>query len=379
MKKSSFSEVGSCLKPLLKKGVERGVFSGAAVGLYKQSNEEGEKRIFCCGTTTKYPGAITIKENTLFDLASLTKPLCTVLTILHLMESKKISWETTIGSLFGTKTPAYLKEIQIEHLLSHSSGIKEYVAFYRDFHPCQKKENRKKLLTAIFMEKPVYGKGEKCLYSDLGYILLGEIIEMVSGEKLNDLFTEKIAKPLGLDKEVMFRPVDMFAPHDNTTIAATQYCPWRQRLLQGEVDDEHCWLMGGVAGHAGLFGSVQGVLDLTVHILHEWQGREEHPAYSNALLQKALTRPYNNQSWCLGFDTPSQAGSCAGNYISKESVGHLGFTGTSFWIDPIRDMVIVLVTNRIHPTRENEEIKKFRPVLHDTIIKAMESDKKSPC
>jgi CubicO group peptidase (beta-lactamase class C family) len=373
MKKSSFSEVGSYLKPLLKKGVEQGVFSGAAVGLYRQFNKEGEKKIFCCGKTTKYPGALPIKENTLFDLASLTKPLCTVLTILHLVETKKISWETTIGALFGTKTPAYLKKIQIAHLLSHSSGIKEYAAFYRDFHPSQKKENRNKLLTAIFKEKPVCGAGEKCLYSDLGYILLGEIIEKVSGEKLDDIFTAKITKPLCLNKEVMFRPIDMSAPPANKKIAATQYCPWRQRLLQGEVDDEHCWLMGGVAGHAGLFGSVQGVLDLTVHILHEWQGREEHPAYSNTLLQKALTRPYNNQSWCLGFDTPSQAGSSAGNYISKESVGHLGFTGTSFWIDPIRDMVIVLLTNRIHPTRENETIKTFRPQLHDTIIRTMES------
>ena len=143
-------------------------------------------------------------------------------------------------------------------------------------------------------------------------------------------------------------------------------------MLQGEVDDEHCWLMNGVAGHAGLFGTIQGVLEMSAHILNQWQGREEHPAYSNTLLQIALTKQYSDQTWCKGFDTPSQPGSSAGEYISGKSVGHLGFTGTSFWIDPEKDMVIVLLTNRIHPTRDNEKIKKFRPLLYDAVYQAMQ-------
>jgi CubicO group peptidase (beta-lactamase class C family) len=129
--------------------------------------------------------------------------------------------------------------------------------------------------------------------------------------------------------------------------------------------------MNGVSGHAGLFGTVQGVLEMVVHILNRWRGREEHPLYSNTLLQKALTRQYNDQTWCLGFDTPSPTESSGGSYLSKESVGHLGFTGTSFWIDPEKDMVIVLLTNRVYPSRDNEKIKQFRPLLHDTVFRAM--------
>lgn len=374
MKKYSFSGLDNCLKPLLKKGVERGVFSGAAVGLYKHSQKGGEKRIVCYGKTKKYPEATFIKENTLFDLASLTKPLCTVLLILHLIENKKLSWETNVNPFFGTKKAFFLKEIQIAHLLSHSSGLAAYVPFYQYFQPLQKKDNKKKLLALISKEKLFYETGKKCLYSDIGYILLGNIIEKVSGKKLDVIFRDKIVSPIKLEKQLMFRPVDIFATHHSKNIAATQYCPWRQRLLQGEVDDEHCWLMNGVAGHAGLFGTIQGVLDLTVHLLHQWQGRSEHPEYSKVLLQKALTRPYHDQTWCMGFDTPAQHNSSAGNRISKESVGHLGFTGTSFWIDPVKDMVFVLLTNRVHPTRKNDKIKTFRPLLHNTIIRALEKE-----
>jgi CubicO group peptidase (beta-lactamase class C family) len=372
MEKSYFKGVDNCLKPLLKKGVDQGVFSGVAVGLYKSSKEGDEKLIICHGKTKNDSRAIPVKDTTLFDLASLTKPLCTVLAILHLIETNKIKWNTPVGAVIGTKTPFFLKNVQITNLLSHSSGLKAYKPFYKDFQPEQAKENKKRLLDSLFNEQPVYTVGEKCVYSDLGYILLGEIIERVSCEKLNVFFASKVVGPLGLEKQVMFRPVDTYATRDPTEIAATQNCPWRQRLLQGEVDDEHCWLMNGVAGHAGLFGTVHGVLDLTAHILNQWQGREEHPSYSNTLLQRALTRQHNDQVWCLGFDTPSPTGSSGGNYISKESVGHLGFTGTSFWIDREKDMVIVLLTNRVHPARDNEKIKQFRPLLHDTVFQAMQ-------
>lgn len=374
MKKSCFSGLDNSLQSLLKKGVDRGVFSGAAVGLYKIGKNESEKKIICYGKTKNEPSAIQINDKSLFDLASLTKPLCTVLAILYLIENKIITWNTQINALFGTKTPFFLNNIQITHLLSHSSGMKAYEPFYVNFQPVQDVENKKKILAAIFKEKPVLAAGKKCVYSDFGYILLGEIVERISGKKLNDFFVSTIARPLGLEKYLMFRPVDMHEISDNKEIAATQYCPWRKRLLQGEVDDEHCWLMNGVAGHAGLFGTIQGVLDITSYILNNWVGKEEHSSFlfSTSLLKKALTRQYSDQTWCRGFDTPSPKGSSGGSYISKKSVGHLGFTGTSFWIDPEKEMVIVLLTNRVYPTRNNEKIKKFRPLLHDMVFKAMQ-------
>ena len=373
MKKSCFTGLDKAIMSLLKKGVENGVFSGAAVGVYKSLNGIEEKKIICCGKTKNGPEGESVKKSTLFDLASLTKPLCTVLGILHLIETNKISWNTNIDALFGTKTAVFLKNIQITHLLSHSSGLKAYKPFYLAFQAIQDSKNKKKLLNSILKEKPVFEAGEKCVYSDLGYILLGEIIEKVSGKQLNNFFDLIITQPLGLEKQVMFRPVDKYATRENKEFLATQYCPWRQRLLQGEVDDEHCWLMNGVAGHAGLFGNIQGVLDISAHILNQWQGRVEHPSYSSSLLQTALVRQHCDQTWCLGFDTPSQPGSSAGKYISEKSVGHLGFTGTSFWLDPEKDMAIVLLTNRIHPKRGNEEIKKFRPLLHDTVYEVLQN------
>ncbi len=323
MEKSYFIGVDKCLKPLLKKGVDEGVFSGVAVGMYKYSEKGNRKQVLCYGKTRKNSGAAQIKEATFFDLASLTKPLCTVQIILHLLEREKISWNTTLGAIFGTKTPEILKKIQITHLLSHSSGLKAYVPYYQVFKAAQYTENKERLLGFIFNDNLIYSIGKKCVYSDLGYILLGEIIERVSGEKLNDFFKKVITGPLGLEKQVMFRPVDTFATSDTVEIAATQHCPWRKRLLQGEVDDEHCWLMNGVAGHAGMFGTVNGVLDMATHILNQWQGREENPSYSNVLLQQALTRKYSDQTWCQGFDTPSPRNSSGGKYISMESVGHV--------------------------------------------------------
>lgn len=370
MKKSSFSTVNKHLETLLKKGREEGVFEGAAAGVFKYNKKEERKLIVCHGKTRKDDEATSVNEDTFFDLASLTKPLCTVLTTLHLVEKNKISFDTEAEkALFETKTHQNLKKIKIRHLLSHSSGFKAYNAFYKFFQPLQEKENKKRLIHSILKESLEYPVGEKSVYSDLGYILLGEIVEHVSGKRLDKLFTSTIAKPLELEKKLIFRPVDKCITSDKSEIAATQFCPWRQRMLQGEVDDEHCWLMNGVAGHAGLFGTIQGVLDLCAHILNQWKGREEHPSYSNTLLNKVLTKQYTDRSWCMGFDTPTQPGSSAGNYISSKSVGHLGFTGTSFWIDPEKDMVIVLLTNRIHPTRNNEKIKKFRPLFHDTVYK----------
>jgi CubicO group peptidase (beta-lactamase class C family) len=126
--------------------------------------------------------------------------------------------------------------------------------------------------------------------------------------------------------------------------------------------------MGEVAGHAGLFGTVKGVLSITEHILGQWQGIKKHPNIENNDLKKALERKYAERTWTCGFDTPSKKGSTSGSYFSPESVGHLGYTGTSFWIDPIEDIVVVLLTNRVHPTRENKKIREFRPLFHDTVM-----------
>ena len=141
--------------------------------------------------------------------------------------------------------------------------------------------------------------------------------------------------------------------------------------MRAEVHDEHCWLMGGVAGHAGLFGDGQGVLELCYQILSQWVSG--HSTYSwSHMLKSGLKRRYKEQTWALGFDTPSSVGSSAGKKISPLSVGHLGFTGTSFWIDPEKELVMVLLSNRVHPSRANTKIKKYRPYFHTKIISTLQ-------
>ena len=374
MKNTGLERVANRLKPLLKKGIETKVFSGAAAGIYQWS-KKGEKRLIeCQGKTRLDTQGVPIRPATLFDLASLTKPLCTVLSLLCLLEKKKVHWQSRLDELLSYKLRSEYKRIYLNMLLSHSSGLAAYKPFYSSFRPVLIKNNKPELIRKILAENLEYDPGTSCVYSDLGFILLGEIIENISQQHLDNFFEENITLPLQLERDIHFRSLPLPEKDKQTNIAATEKCPWRGRILQGEVHDEHCWLMGGVAGHAGLFGTIGGVLTLVEHLLHQWQGREEHPGYSNRLLRKALTKKYPDQTWCLGFDTPSAKASSGGSYLSAESVGHLGYTGTSFWVDRQKDLAIVLLTNRVYPTRKNEGIKEFRPLFHNTVIRALEGE-----
>jgi len=291
--------------------------------------------------------------------------------MLCLMEQNKVNWQTPLGGLLPYPVPVSYRKIRIGQLLSHSAGLPAYKPLYASFTPQEARSSKPKLMKDLLSEQLQYRPGEKCIYSDLGYILLGEIIEHVSATPLDTFFRREITRPLRLESKIKFRPLSRIKKTKDLNIAATENCPWRHRILQGEAHDEHCWLMNGVAGHAGLFGSITGVLSLLEHILGLWQGREELSAFKRTLLQKALKRPYPNETWCMGFDTPSPSGSSAGKYLSGKSVGHLGYTGTSFWVDPTRDIVITLLTNRVHPSRANEQIKTFRPLFHDTIMEVL--------
>lgn len=361
----------SLVFPLLRNGVERGFFSGAAAGIYHVRGEKKNRYLLAAGTTRRDEQGRAVTPETLFDLASLTKPLCTVLSILCLLEQKKIHLGSRLGEMLQYEIRNEQRNITLQQLLSHSSGFKAYKPYYQSFQPIINKKNSSRLIRLILEENMAYTLGEKCVYSDLGYILLGHIIEKVSGLPLDRFFRQEIVGPLKLEKKIRFHPLSIYSKKQNKNCAASEFCPWRKKLMQGEVHDEHCWLMNGVAGHAGLFGSVAGVLTLVVQLLRQWLGKESHPAFSNGLLRKALTRQYTHQTWCLGFDTPSPLNSTAGKYLSLRSAGHLGFTGTSFWMDPDRELAIVLLTNRIHPTRANQQIKKFRPLFHDAVFKAV--------
>ena len=370
MEKQRLDLVKKSLEPILEKALADGVFSGVSVGvsLYRKGNEQ---RLITNRGQTRYdePEA-DITDDTFFDLASLTKPLCTALSILCLIQNNEIDWDTKIFDILSYDTPSEFLDMTIDQLLTHSAGLIAYKPVYQSFAPVPANENKEKIIRDFLQEQLVYPPGSFCLYSDIGFMLLGVLIEKVSATTLDNFYRSEVATPLNIQKDVQFRPLPQ-AQLQKKNIAATEHCPWRQKIVQGEVHDEHAWLMNGVAGHAGLFGTITGVLNLTEHILHQWKGRTTHPGFSNNLLQRALTKKYSGHPWCRGFDTPAGQGSSAGSLFSAGSVGHLGYTGTSFWIDPEQEIIIVLLSNRVHPSRKNEQIKQFRPLLHNSVLEAL--------
>jgi CubicO group peptidase (beta-lactamase class C family) len=212
------------------------------------------------------------------------------------------------------------------------------------------------------------------VYSDLGFILLGAVIEEVSGMTLDRFCHERIFRPLGL-RATAFIDLSLLRARRlepvTEMIAPTERCPWRKKVLCGEVHDDNAYAMGGVAGHAGLFSSAKD-LDTILCRLKECY-RNTAPFIPQRIVQEFWTRDQavSDSTWCLGWDTPSPTNSSSGAYFSPHSVGHLGFTGTSAWLDLEHDRHVILLSNRVHPSRDNEQIRAFRPHIHDLIVKAL--------
>ena len=361
------------LKPLLKNALVSGVCSGLALGIYAYNGGREKRSIISLGRSRNDGKGRKVTGNTFFDLASLTKPLCTVLGTCCLIQKKQLAWQTKVTDLVPYSLQPGLRTITVDQLLTHSAGLIAYKPLYALYKPVHRREIKEDLLCAFLAEKKAYDPGSACVYSDIGFMLLGTIIEQLSGMSLDEFFSSQVAAPIGVEDRVLFRRL----PGNEgwgKEVAATEQCLWRQRLLQGEVHDEHAWLMNGVAGHAGLFGTITGVLAMVEYILHAWKGRTAHPGFSQEILEQALTKKYADRPWCRGFDTPAAQGSSAGSFFSEKSVGHLGYTGTSFWIDPEQEIVVVLLTNRVHPDRNNEGIKSFRPVLHDAVMEVLQEE-----
>ncbi len=362
------------IKILLKKGVFEGVFPCAAAGVSLGVGKEKRKNITYFGNASLCPEKRKLKKNTYFDLASLTKPLATTMAILCLIKMKKIDMDEKLSSLIEKKIKGEKKDITIKQLLGHCSGFpahREYFKILKDI-PVNKRGDF--VETLLLKEELEYIAETKAVYSDLGFMLLGRIIEKKSGYPLEQFVKERVLQPINLEKNIFFNPLfDSNHIHDNKEFVATENCPWRKKTLRGEVHDDNCYAMGGVTGHSGLFGDIEGVTAYAGLILDMWKGVASHPNIENVDLVNFLTRQKNipGSSRTLGFDTPTKSGSSSGKYFSKKSVGHLGFSGTSFWIDSEKDVVVVLLSNRVHPSRENTKIKQFRPYFHDMVLKTI--------
>jgi CubicO group peptidase (beta-lactamase class C family) len=337
------------------------VFSGCCCAI-----AQGKKGFIKNFGTVSWDDPQPVCDNTFFDLASLTKPLATTLAVLVLLSQRKIDLDDHLTQLLETKIPADKVQITLFQLLNHCSGLAGHRHFYKILEKIPYTERKKELLRLVFAEPLDFLPGTKAVYSDLGFILLGLIIEIKTVCNLEDAVRRYVYEPLGFENKLLFNPKEKGID----TFAATEQCPWRERLLRGEVDDQNTWILGGVSGQAGLFGTGKDVLDMVHKIIEIASGARKHPYIDPNLLKRAMCRQgeIKGSSWGLGFDTPSDRGSSAGQFISRRSCGHLGYTGTSFWHDFDKDITVVLLSNRIHPSVNNDKIKVFRPKFHDLVF-----------
>jgi CubicO group peptidase (beta-lactamase class C family) len=350
-------------------GVKEGVFPGAAFGA--RIRDHGTW-IGALGARRKFPESLptlAMEAGTVFDLASLTKVMGTASLAATLVERGWISWETPVRAVI----PEFpYGEIRLEHLLSHTAGYAAWAPFWQELRdlfgskrpleaiPVRARQQavRERVLACA----PEAPPGERALYSDISFLVLGFVLEKVVDQPLDRAIDALVWRRMGL-KDTRFRRVTRSAAVSrDEQVAATELDTWRGPLLQGQVHDDNCWAMGGYGGHAGAFGPAADVL----RFAGAWmQGRfvgDEVRAQAWA----RMGRPAGCER-TRGWDTPSGESSSAGRYFSAASVGHLGFTGTSLWIDPPAGIAVTLLTNRVHPTRENNAIRAFRPRFHDAI------------
>jgi len=300
-----------------------------------------------------------ITNESIYDVASLTKVLSTTPVAMKLIQKKLLSLDFYLSDFYPEFNSGNKKEVTIRHLLTHSSGLPAYVEYYKinSINP------ELDIINDIVNLDLEYIPDEKMVYSDLGMILLYDIIKKVSNSDLDKLSNKYFYKPFNMTNTY-------FNPINDDIVVPTEYDKhYRMKLIKGEVHDENAYILNGVSGHAGLFSNSTDIGTFSKFFLNEGV------LLGRRYLKKDLIRTFTsktknpvNSDRALGWDTPSDRGSSAGDYFSIGSYGHLGFTGTSLWIDPNEEIIIVFLTNRVYPTRENKGIYNIRRELHNSIM-----------
>ena len=300
-------------------------------------------------------------DDTIFDLASLTKVLATTALVMQQVERGAIGLEDPVARHVAAWRGAERAGVTIRDLLAHCGGLTAYVPFYLD-RPADGGV-RAGFERAICDAPLEYAPREQSVYSDLGFMLLGFILD--AGTPLRARF-EALRTQLRMSEDLQFGPPPVWNPRT----APTEIDPWRGRLLVGEVHDENAAALGGAAGHAGLFGTAAAVGQCARHLLQILDGKVG--AFQRATVEAFIARRADvpGSSRALGWDTMRPSSSCGGR-MSARAFGHTGFTGTSLWIDPDRGVYVVLLTNRVHPSRANEAIAQVRPAVHDAVMEAL--------
>jgi CubicO group peptidase (beta-lactamase class C family) len=371
----------------LQSAVETGVFPGAVLLVRLRGRILYERTV---GLASLIPEKKPASPDTIYDLASLTKPLATATSILCLIQEGRLGLNDPLERFLDELAGSPLGHATIGHLLTHSAGLPAWRPFYERIAEQDRQspgflgsEQAKQFALELIRQEPLLAPaGMRSLYSDLGFILLGFVIERLAGCSLATFVRERAYEPIKAEPLFFVRCDSTIVGGSRAAggrpkllglVAPTEEDPWRGRVLCGEVHDENAYALGGIAGHSGLFGTAAAVLAVSGCWLDSYLGRES--LLRSDLVRRFVTRQDlpAGSSWGLGWDTPSVPSS-SGTRFSPKSFGHLGFTGTSLWIDPERELEVVLLSNRVHPTRKNEKIREFRPKIHDIIYEELIAD-----
>src|SRR5882762_4551924 len=348
---------------VIEKAVADKAFPGATLAV----GYRGKVVIHAFGKLNYDAKTAVTTPNTMYDIASLTKVVATTTLVAKLAEG-----DFAVPLDLDAKIERYLPEwasgpntewrhrVTVRHLLTHTSGLPPFKEYWRT------SKNKQDTLTKIFAEPLDYEPGTKEVYSDLGIILMAEIIERLTGRTLDDLARSYIFLPLGM-QDTMYRPPTKLRPQ----IAPTEIDNnLRHRLVQGEVHDENAFAIGGVSGHAGLFSTAPDLAAFCQMLLNGGMYAHQRILRRATITQFTMPQQLSGGTRTLGWGVPTEGGS-SGHYFSAHSFGHTGFTGTSIWIDPDRQLFVVLLTNRVHPTRENQKMPQLRITFHDAVMQTL--------
>lgn len=344
------------LDTAVEKAVKDSVFPGASVAVLYKGKVVFHKAF---GTMTYAPDSAPADTTTIYDLASLTKAVATTSMVMQLVERDSLALHAPVATYLPDFGQNGKQQVTIEHLLRHTSGLRAH-SFY-----AKKCATPAALFNAIDTDTLLATPGTTTLYSDPGFMILGRIVETITRKSLASNFQERFARPLGM-RATMFTPPPSLlwkiAPVDKDTL-------WPFTSHRPLVNDQNAALLGGVAGHAGLYSTTGDLLRMTA-MLMRGGAMDNHRYLQKSTLKKFLSR--SSSARALGWDLRSPDGhSSAGDYFSNRSYGHLGFTGTSLWIDPEKELAVILLSNRVYPSAENIRIRKFRPQLHNTVAQCL--------
>lgn len=367
----------SAVTALLEQGVEQGVYPGAVLLVGQGGDLLYEKSV---GRRSLDSDAGLMQRDTVFDIASITTVLVTTTLVARFIERQRLNLEDRVARYLQGISVNGKGTITIGQLLSHRGGFPQWHPYFEELIRANagarvgimtSRGAADYVYNSIVRSSLKYKIGTKQVYSDVGFMLLGHLLEVLSGLSLEKLAQQEIFSPLGL-KSTAYINLGLIKRHGIQPvidmIAPTEECSWRKRVLCGEVHDDNAWAMGGIAGHSGVFSTASDLYRFAREMLAAFYGESQYLSREvvTKLWQPAEGGP--STGWRYGWDSPSAENGMTEAGLSTGAVGISGFTGCSLWIEPSEGLTIILMTNRIHPSRSNKKIRGFRTELYQKVM-----------